>query len=89
MTSYVLDSCCPLPEQETLFVTKHRKSHILLGMCEVDPGNLLLVWGFSWIQMLKYRNVKRNANNFSLKHIPQRGEYLMWKGWGSLAMNVG
>ena len=55
------------------FVTKHRKRHLLLGVCKVGPGYLLIVQGLYWIQMLKYRNVKRNANHFSPKSLPKRG----------------
>lgn len=33
----------------------------------------------SYIEMLKYRNVKRNSNYFSLNNISERGR-MTWKG---------
>lgn len=55
-----------------LFVTKHRKTYLLLGGGKVGPGYLLIVQGLYWIQMLKYKNVKRNAHNVSPQNLLKR-----------------
>lgn len=61
---------------------KCKKQHVL-GTYRVGPGYLLIVQGVYWIQMLKYRNVRRNASNFRIisaqKISPKGGEFLLWK----------
>lgn len=53
------------------------------------PGYLLTVQGLHGIQMLKYRNVKRNAKNFSPQNLPKRERISHIKEMGGLAVNVG
>lgn len=52
-------------------VTKQRK-HFLLGVYKVDPGYLLIGQSLHCIHLLKYRNAKRKAKNFSPKNLPKR-----------------